>query len=112
LVRPGVAVEIALAEVDRVMAAGMRFGCVLADADKTLHYPPAIQQGNHSIDGVFTQPVPEVERLKRPQKCPANQSDCATFSVENPLHHAGAYAEIPADLEDNELRNPLHLTAH
>jgi SRSO17 transposase len=24
--------EIALAEIDRVMAAGMRFGCVLADA--------------------------------------------------------------------------------
>ena len=23
--------------------------------NKTLHQPPAIQQGNHSIDGVFTQ---------------------------------------------------------
>jgi hypothetical protein len=25
--------------------------------NKTLHHPPAIQQGNHSIGGVFTQPV-------------------------------------------------------
>ncbi len=29
--------------------------------NKTLHQPPAIQQGNHSINGVFTQsgPIPE-----------------------------------------------------
>lgn len=31
--------EIALAEIDRVMAAGMRFGCVLADADYGLSAP-------------------------------------------------------------------------
>src|SRR6476661_4630203 len=24
--------------------------------NETLHHPPAIQQGNHSIDGVFTRP--------------------------------------------------------
>jgi hypothetical protein len=27
--------------------------------NKTLHQPPAIQQGNHSIDGVFTQSGPK-----------------------------------------------------
>src|SRR5258708_4394722 len=27
--------------------------------NKALHHPPAIQQGNHSIVGVFTQPGPE-----------------------------------------------------
>src|SRR5258706_10553671 len=32
--------------------------------NKTLHQPPAIQQGNHSIDGVFTQsgPNPDINR--------------------------------------------------
>ena len=29
--------------------------------NKTLHYPPAIQQGNHSIGGVFTQPGPKAD---------------------------------------------------
>ena len=29
--------------------------------NKTLHQPPAIQQGNHSIDGVFTQSGPSTD---------------------------------------------------
>jgi hypothetical protein len=29
--------------------------------NKTLHQPPAIQQGNHSIDGVFTQSGPKAD---------------------------------------------------
>ena len=36
--------------------------------NETLHHPPAIQQGNHSIDGVFTRPgsfsdFPRAERM-------------------------------------------------
>jgi hypothetical protein len=33
--------------------------------NKTLHQPPAIQQGNHSIDGVFTQSGKVADRDSR-----------------------------------------------
>src|SRR6266849_3573336 len=36
--------------------------------NETLHHPPAIQQGNHSIDGVFTRPGSKPEELES-SKC-------------------------------------------
>src|SRR5712671_5761869 len=35
--------------------------------NKTLHQPPAIQQGNHSIDGVFTQSGPTTDSGRLPE---------------------------------------------
>ena len=46
--------QIALIEIDRLMAAGVRFGCVLADAGACPHHAPAFGCGNQGALGVRT----------------------------------------------------------
>jgi hypothetical protein len=44
--------------------------------NKTPHHPPAIQQGNHSIDGVFTRPGPLAE-VSRQRALPRGDAEVA-----------------------------------
>ena len=88
--------EIALAEIDRVMAAGVRFGCVLADAGYGLEraVPPGAH-GSQACLGRWHSPSPQGVPCRRAAdlaRCGARPSPSAArpgYSIEAGRRHAG-----------------------
>jgi DDE superfamily endonuclease len=103
--------EIALAEIDRVMAAGVRFGCVLADAGYGLSAP--FRQGLTARNLAWAVGHPSSPQgvscrraadLARCQARPPATAACPRYSIDTGRRHAGRCQVANCELANRDER--------